>query len=89
MKNMNRIKDNKFYVEYMKSDVWKQKSKERLEIDNYECVMCGKYGELHTHHITYNHLGSENVYTDLVTVCPTCHVLLHNYYRRVKGTPKA
>lgn len=85
---MSRIESNLTYIYYMKSEEWKQKSDERRKIDNYECVMCGCIGELQVHHITYKRLTCENVYTDLVTVCPRCHVLLHNYYRRTK-TPKA
>lgn len=72
----------------MNSENWRNKAKERLNIDNYECVLCGKIGELEVHHISYKRLGFENVYEDLVSVCPKCHVLLHNYYRRIK-TPKA
>lgn len=85
---MSRLDNNKLYQNYMKSQEWRNKAKERLEIDDYQCVLCGCNGDLEVHHITYKRLGSENVYQDLVSVCPRCHVLLHNYYRRIK-TPKA
>lgn len=78
-----------FYKQYMKSDKWQQIKDKRLEIDNYTCVMCGRHKSncksLQVHHITYARLGSENVYTDLVSLCGTCHVRLHNYYNRCKG----
>ena len=37
---------------------------------------------MQVHHITYERLGHENAYTDLVTVCGSCHKKLHNYYNR-------
>jgi len=85
---MSRLENNKMYQDYMTSDAWRTKANERLKIDNYMCVLCGCCGELEVHHISYKRLTKENVYEDLVSVCPRCHVLLHNYYRRTK-TPKA
>lgn len=85
---MSRLDNNKLYNEYMKSEEWNKKSLERLKIDDFQCVLCGCNGFLEVHHISYKRLGNENVYEDLVSVCPRCHVLLHNYYRR-KKTPKA
>ena len=85
---MSRLENNKIYLDYMKSENWRNKANERLEIDNYMCVLCGCMGELEVHHISYKRLTCEDVYKDLVSVCPRCHVLLHNYYRRVKIAPK-
>jgi 5-methylcytosine-specific restriction endonuclease McrA len=85
---MSRLENNKKYLDYMKSETWQLKRIERLKIDDYQCVLCGCVGDLETHHISYKGLGNEDVYQDLVSVCPRCHVLLHNYYRRTK-TPKA
>lgn len=85
---MSRLENNKLYVEYMKSEEWKNKALERLKIDEFNCVLCGAMGVLEVHHISYKRLGNEDVYRDLVSVCPRCHILLHNYYKRIK-TPKA
>lgn len=83
---MSRLNNNKLYKEYMKSDEWIKKSFERMKIDDFQCVLCGSVGDLEVHHISYKRLTNEDVYQDLVTVCPRCHVLLHNYYRRVKAS---
>lgn len=72
------------YKNYMRSDEWKAKREERLEVDNYSCAMCGRdlsRCKLQVHHITYKNLGNEQL-NDLVTVCGSCHKKLHNYYKR-------
>lgn len=53
--------------------------------------MCGR-SEAHTrsmqcHHVTYARLGHENPYTDLVTVCGSCHKKLHRYLARQTQEP--
>ncbi len=74
------------YKDYMCSDEWKQKRQERMEIDGFRCVMCGrplnKIKSVQIHHITYSRLGNENVMTDLCTLCGSCHKKLHNFYNR-------
>ena len=76
------------YKRYIRSPEWEQKKAERMRIDNYSCVMCGRNREhcrtLQVHHVTYARLGDENIYTDLCTVCGSCHKKLHNYYDRVR-----
>ncbi|WP_418417549.1 HNH endonuclease [Blautia sp.] len=49
--------------------------------------MCGRpeskcKNGLQMHHITYERLGHENALTDLVSLCPACHVKIHKYYGR-------
>lgn len=85
---MSRILDRVDYKQYMQSPQWKEKCNERINIDNGECVLCGSMFDLQVHHISYKRFKNENVYEDLITVCPRCHILLHNYYRRVKTAPK-
>lgn len=74
------------YKIYMKSKEWQTKKQERMEIDNFSCVMCGRSKEhcksLQVHHITYCRLGNENALTDLVVLCGSCHKKIHNYYNR-------
>ena len=76
----------KDYDNYIRSEEWKRKRKERLKIDNYKCVMCGsgidQWGYLEVHHISYKNMGHEDVWNDLCTLCPSCHKLIHAYYRR-------
>lgn len=75
-----------FYKRYMKSEEWELKKAERMKIDGYKCVMCGRPQNrcrfMQVHHITYSRLGAENVLTDLVTLCGSCHKKIHNYYDR-------
>ena len=78
---------SEFYREYMKSEKWQYKKAQRLEIDGYSCVMCGRPQSkcktpLQVHHTTYKRLGNENVYTDLCTLCGTCHKREHNLWNR-------
>ena len=73
---------SRLYVNYMKSEEWQQKRKDRLLIDNYECCMCGRTTRLECHHVTYKRLGREDVRTDLATLCHDCHVRLHRFYSR-------
>ena len=75
------------YVRYMKSDQWRKKRLERLQLDDFTCCMCGrpaascKHG-LQVHHISYKNLTNEDVYSDLVSLCPRCHILIHNFMQR-------
>lgn len=85
-------KHSKQYDNYMKSDAWAKKRKERLELDDNRCVMCGRRNGLRkdgvtpilqVHHIKYINLGNEPM-EDLVSVCPGCHKKLHLYYKRFR-----
>lgn len=80
---------SEFYRKYIRSPDWQAKTDERMEIDNYSCVMCGRSKEhcrtLQVHHIHYRTLGRENPLTDLCTVCGSCHKKLHRYYNRKRA----
>jgi len=77
------------YSEYLKSDKWKAIAKRRMEIDKYECQMCGARGTannpLEVHHISYAHLYNEQdrIFEDLVTLCHICHKGIHRAMERV------
>lgn len=75
------------YKRYMRSREWDATRQQRLDIDEHTCVMCGRpeakcKNGLQVHHITYQRLGHEDIYNDLVSLCPTCHKKIHAYYRR-------
>lgn len=76
-----------FYRKYMRSKEWEEKRQQRLEIDGHKCAMCDspeskcKDG-LQIHHISYRHLGDEDVWTETVCLCGRCHRLIHRYYNR-------
>lgn len=75
------------YTTYIQSEQWKAKARQRLEIDNYKCVMCGAHGTqsnpLNVHHMNYKRLGDENIDTDLATLCDCCHRGVHKLLHRV------
>lgn len=80
---------SEFYKSYIKSDAWKEKCRQRIEIDNHRCVMCGRLEEnckngLQVHHITYKDLGHEDVYKSLISLCGNDHIRIHRYYNRVR-----
>lgn len=75
------------YKKYIRSPEWVAKKQERLEVDNRRCVMCGRpesrcRNGLQVHHISYKNLTHEDVFQDLVSLCPRCHMLIHAYYNR-------
>jgi hypothetical protein len=68
------------YKEYLKSDTWQRLRSKRLAIDEYSCQRCGTPYGLQVHHLAYPlELGTEDPYTDLITLCGPCHELVeHN-----------
>lgn len=75
------------YIIYLQSADWKRIAEKRKEIDGHVCVMCGSKGTqnnpLQVHHFSYKHVGNENPYTDLVTLCRNCHKDVHRLMDRV------
>ena len=65
------------YREYLDSEAWAAKRKERFEIDRYRCQKCLGSTVLQVHHRTYRNLGDEPM-DDLVTLCQEDHYLLHD-----------
>ena len=59
---------SEFYKKYMRSKEWEEKRQQRLEIDGHKCAMCGRLESkckdgLQIHHVSYRHLGNEDVFT--------------------------
>lgn len=80
------------YRQYLLSDTWQKLRSKRLAIDEYQCQRCGTpYGPLQVHHLAYPEvLGTENPYTDLITLCASCHEIVeHNkkMYRKDYKNP--
>ena len=64
--------------DYLHTDVWKKLRAARLKIDHRQCQECGTAMNLVVHHIRYPDVwGMENVEDDLITLCDTCHELVH------------
>lgn len=76
-----------FYKRYMRSKEWDRKRELRLEIDGHKCVMCDRPESkckdgLQIHHVSYRNLGDEDVFNDIVCLCPRCHRMIHKFYKR-------
>lgn len=79
---MSRYDD---YVKYINSQEWQKKRKVRLEIDNFECRICGDTEGLQVHHKRYpKKLGTEDVSNDLTTFCARCHNVVTDMLREEK-----
>ena len=66
------------YHEYLKSNDWKLKREEALDVYGKSCDVC--YSEkdgLHVHHMTYKNIFNENM-QDLQILCPSCHEKEHS-----------
>lgn len=46
--------------------------------DGYRCVMCGRKGKLHAHHIIPVRISKDNSFSNLVSVCSKCHRILES-----------
>lgn len=75
------------YAMYLLSDQWKALAQKRLEIDGYRCQLCGSDGTrenpIQVHHLSYRNIGHEDVYTDLVSCCASCHKGIHRLMGRI------
>ena len=72
------------YLDYLKSDEWKAKAEARRKIDKGICQLCRKESNmLEVHHLSYFHIQNEDIYTDLVSLCPDCHEKIHKMMCRV------
>lgn len=69
------------YQLYLASADWRYTRELRLQLDSYCCQGCGAHEDLEVHHLTYERLGGENIYTDLVTLCGRCHSDVHAFQR--------
>lgn len=72
------------YEVYLKTDHWKNLRLQKLQ-DKPLCQICGTAIGLHVHHKKYTDklgnsiLFNENL-TDLITLCGSCHRLVHAYF---------
>ena len=76
------------YTEYLQSGEWARKKQLRLEIDEHRCRMCGKTDRevpLECHHINYRSFFNEDLYKDLISLCPECHRAVHRMMCRPTG----
>lgn len=65
------------YEKYLQSETWKIIRAQRLALDNYECVLCGKEAQ-HVHHRRYPKSWGTETIKDLVCLCNLCHLKHHD-----------
>lgn len=66
------------YQDYLASSDWKQRRARILKRDNYQCKMCGTGMNLSVHHIRYPKEFGKEPDDDLITVCDSCHKMIHD-----------
>lgn len=76
------------YYDYIQSEAWREKSRQRMTIDGHKCQGCGTSHGLQVHHATYIRWRNERL-DDLVTVCGQCHDAIHKAYRPGRGASLA
>ena len=72
-KDFGNVDTFKEYQNYIRSDEWQQKRKQRLALDNHRCKNCGGKQGLEVHHKRYDGFLNESVVNDLITLCEDCH----------------
>lgn len=72
------------YDEYIHSEEWRKRRLLILKRDNYQCQRCGSAKQLRVHHIHYPENYGEEPDEDLITLCDTCHSLVHKIDIQVK-----
>ena len=60
------------YIEYLKSEDWKERRKILLEQADWQCNRCSNKATL-IHHNNYDHLGEEVLGEDVEALCKDCH----------------
>lgn len=69
--------NNKLYTMYLQSAEWRSIAEECKRLADYKCFNCGSVNNLHAHHLTYDRVGEE-LQSDLICLCSTCHEKAHN-----------
>lgn len=72
---------NQEYSEYLLSDAWKYKRREKLIHGGKKCEICGVKKRLQIHHLTYERIFKEEM-EDLMILCRRHHELVEDLYKR-------
>ena len=72
---------NPSYDLFIQGAVWRALRTKRLKLDNYHCRKCNAQESLHVHHRTYIRFGGDELLSDLVTLCESCHDRLHAMHK--------
>lgn len=70
------------YRTRLDSKWWKDLAAELKDFVQNTCQICGNDKHaLHIHHLSYNNLGNNKEYEDMVVVCEGCHDTYHSVHR--------
>jgi len=64
------------YIEYLKSDEWKERRKYIMELIGWVCSKCGEKAT-QLHHLNYDNIGNEELDVDVIALCKDCHDEIH------------
>lgn len=53
---------------------WRKKAQEARIRDNFTCQNCGKKPSISVHHIVPWRISKDDRLTNLITLCPSCHM---------------
>ena len=96
MKTKKYLSPSDYYF-YMNSNTWRNKHYQWLKQCNYRCSMFPiirigkyapkKYGKYNIHHteVGYRHLGHEELWKDVLPLCPLAHWLIHGGHMKAKA----
>lgn len=65
------------YLEYLKSEHWRNLRLMALNRDRWRCVRCPQNQHLEVHHRFYRDRWEDSVVEDLETLCSVCHEREH------------
>lgn len=74
------------YIDYLKSDHWKNLRIKALKASGHTCESCYKKTRLVGHHLFYRPVLEDALVEDIMILCSGCHDFLHKYckYNRIK-----
>jgi hypothetical protein len=74
--NLAQSRKPESYEKYINSQQWRNRRARFLKKHGLKCCICGNFGVIHVHHLTYERLGNERD-SDLQVVCEQCHNGIH------------
>jgi CRISPR/Cas system-associated protein Cas10 (large subunit of type III CRISPR-Cas system) len=77
----------KAYKDYINSPRWKAKREKYFDAKGRWCKACRSHENIKIHHLSYDNFGHEPL-MDLVSLCNSCHVKVHQLHRKAGGRPK-
>lgn len=81
-KNNPRYEDGSSITKGYRGEDWSIQRKKAYERDNGMCQKCGEQIRVAIHHILPWKYSKDNSLTNLICLCPSCHMTEENYYRQ-------